>query len=104
MSIHRRKIGAVMRSTYDKDDSEDDLEEGEDAESDGDNFDDASPTTDCPYCGEVISEHAVQCPHCHSYLSVEDTARERRPLWVIIGFVLVGLILLTWIFHGSVTH
>lgn len=65
-------------------------------EADMDQDDDIGDTRPCPYCGKPISELAEVCPHCRSYISLED-APSRKPLWIIIGVVVcLVIILLVW--------
>jgi hypothetical protein len=83
------------------DDSFDSDDEGVDFSAD-DSADDA--TIDCPKCGREISEYAEQCPSCKTYLSDEDAEtsdahNRRRPLWIIIGLVLMLITALTFLLH-----
>lgn len=59
--------------------------------------DDTARTESCPYCGKSISELAEVCPHCHSYISLED-APSHKPVWLIVGVVVcLAIILLLWV-------
>ena len=55
------------------------------------------PTIPCPYCHESIHEDSVRCPHCEQYISTEDEPTTRKPWWIILGFILCGLIAYMWI-------
>jgi predicted nucleic acid-binding Zn-ribbon protein len=54
-------------------------------------MEDDDNTIDCPHCGRAIYDDSVQCPHCGNYLSEEDSPTEKRPLWIVIGFILAIL-------------
>jgi hypothetical protein len=61
---------------------------------DDDESDDA--TLPCPFCGHEIYEDTPRCPACERYLSPEDFARRRRPLWVTVTAV-VCLLIAIWL-------
>ncbi|MCE9546151.1 MAG: zinc ribbon domain-containing protein [Planctomycetia bacterium] len=71
-------------------DEEGDDEDGYDEEGDDD-------TIPCPYCRRPIHDDAPQCPYCHNYLSEEDAPPQRKPWWIVVGFVCCGLIVLMWL-------
>ncbi len=59
--------------------------------------DDDEPTIPCPYCGEEIHEDSPMCPHCENYLSREDVAPTRKPVWFIVGAVAALYAVYRWI-------
>lgn len=74
----------------DEDDEWDDFEDENDDE----------PTVPCPHCRQEIHEDSQRCPHCEQYISQEDSPRQLKPRWVIIGAVMCLLVLVTpWIFQ-----
>ena len=48
----------------------------------------------CPYCKGEITEDTIRCPHCGNYISQEETRSRRKPLWIIIGLILIALALI----------
>jgi hypothetical protein len=57
----------------------------------------------CPYCMEMISEHAERCPHCENWISEEDEEAmpEGKPAWVVMTAVIcLVLILFFWVFKN----
>lgn len=78
-----------------------DEDDWEDDESDfGDESDDSDdePTIPCPYCRRDILEDSPRCPHCERYISAEDQAGERKPLWVILTALICLGIAIWWLF------
>jgi hypothetical protein len=68
-------------------------------DSDVPNDDDSVDTVPCPYCRKPIFEQAEVCPHCGSYISMED-APSRKPLWIVISTVVIlAAIGLFWIWR-----
>jgi len=61
---------------------DDDEDEWEDTVSIGANWDD-EPTVPCPYCRREILEDSPRCSYCERYISEEDHAGPRKPLWII---------------------
>jgi len=60
---------------------------------------DAGDTLPCPLCGREIFDDAEQCPQCGQYIGGSDQPGTGRPLWVVVTvLVVLGAILLTWIF------
>jgi hypothetical protein len=57
-------------------------------------------TIQCPYCDEEIAEEAEWCPHCGKYISKED-APSHKSVWIVLGFVLVALAMLVWLFSRT---
>ena len=56
--------------------------------------DDEPSLIDCPYCASPISEEAEVCPHCGSFINLEDTARRGRAwIWVAVAGVLAAVLL-----------
>lgn len=64
--------------------------------SDMDSFDEPSLEA-CPYCRKMIHDDTVQCPHCGNYISAEDAPRKPLPRWFLVGLVLAGACVLTWV-------
>ncbi len=83
-----------MSSWPDEDDEELDDDESPD-ESDRD--EEVNDTRPCPYCGKEIYEQAEVCPHCRSYISLEQVA-SRRPIWIWV----TGVVLLAAMIYGAV--
>ena len=85
-------------------DDEDDADDGWDDDGDvdfGDDSDDGDePTIACPHCGREIFEDSPRCPSCERYLSQEDTAAPRKPLWVIATALVCLAAVLWWIVAG----
>ena len=54
---------------------DDDLDEREDPDESEKGFDDEPEEMPCPYCGEPVYEQAEICPHCRSYINLEDAPR-----------------------------
>lgn len=84
---------SLPRSDDDADDDwdDDDVDSGDDSD-DGD-----EPTVACPYCRNEIFEDSPRCPHCERYLSREDSAAPRRPLWVVVTALVCLAAILWWI-------
>jgi hypothetical protein len=85
-----------MRRDDDERDEDDDADDGWDNDTDIDDADDDDSTVPCPFCGHEIFEDTPRCPACERYLSPEDFARPRRPLWVIVTAV-VCLLIALWL-------
>ena len=84
----------MPRRVADEDEWEDDPEDGDDWQPDDDAEDD--DTVPCPHCRAPVYEGAEQCPACGNYLSEEDDPPARKPLWLVIGFVLCLSIVCLW--------
>src|SRR6185437_9206885 len=99
-SLHDRENPNRMpyRNDEDDDENEADLDEREDPDTDDADWNLDPHVVECPYCAEEVSEDALKCPHCGTYISKEDSRGDRKPIWMIVGMVLVILILLSWIF------
>jgi hypothetical protein len=81
-----------------RDQNEDD-DDWEDDETDlGDDSDD-QPTVPCPYCRHEILEDSPRCPYCDRYVSAEDQASPKKPLWVIATALTCLGIAIWWIFN-----
>jgi hypothetical protein len=52
----------------------------------------------CPHCGESILEDSERCPHCERYLSKEDVAPTRKPIWIWVGVIACLYVVYRWIF------
>lgn len=58
---------------------------------------DDEPTVPCPSCRREILEDVPQCPYCGRFISAEDHAGPKKPVW-IIATALVGLAAtLSWV-------
>lgn len=71
-----------------------DDEDWEDDETDDHGPDDADeePTVPCPSCRREILEDSPHCPYCERFVSAEDHAAPRKPLWVILtALVCLGI-------------
>lgn len=80
---------------WDDDDWDDDeIDPGEDSEDPADE----EPTVPCPYCKEEILEDSPRCPYCQRYLSEEDHARPRKPLWVFLTALVCLGVAIWWVF------
>ena len=76
------------RSTADEwDDDYDDEEEDE-------------STVACHFCRRQIHEDAERCPYCGNFVTDEDAAAapDRKPLWIIVGSLLVMYMVYRWSF------
>lgn len=85
---------------YEDDDDELDHEAPDDFDTDdgGKSADASVDTIPCPYCGKAVYEQAELCPHCRSYLSVEDRPL-RKPLWLVLAVIACLLaVLVGWLF------
>ena len=78
------------------DDHEQDWDDDADFDDDSD-----EPTVPCPSCGQEILEDSPYCPHCQRYVSAEDQAGPRRPLWVIVTAVICLGTAIWWVFTAS---
>lgn len=81
-----------------RDFEDDDASLTEDEDPDETEIDDSNQPelVQCPYCHKSINEDAERCHHCGSYTSLEDASR-RIPLWMTVGLLLLGLVLLIWV-------
>lgn len=85
-----------MACRREDDDAElDDRELPDEADMDPDEDEETQP---CPYCGKPVYEQAQVCPHCRSYIAL-DEAPGRKPLWLIVAVIVcVLIVLLIWVF------
>ena len=81
----------------DDDDEADDAWGDDDSPSGDDSLDGDEPTVPCPHCGHEILEDAPWCPSCERYVSLEDTAVPRKPLWVIVTALVCLAAVIWWI-------
>jgi hypothetical protein len=92
-------------TAYRDDDRDEDWDNNEDCdnEEEGDFDDDSSdePTVPCPYCDQEILEDSPYCPHCERFISAEDHAGPRRPLWVLVTALICLAMALWWVFAAS---
>jgi hypothetical protein len=79
---------------WDEDDWDEDDFEGDGPE------DEQEELVACPYCMEMIHEHAERCPHCENWISEEDEAAtpEGKPAWIVMTALICLLLVLLWIF------
>jgi len=85
----------MTRYRDDDDDEDDGCDDGWDDEADEGNESDDESTVPCPYCGQQMLEDSPRCPSCERYISAEDSAPPRKPLWVI-ATALVCLAIAFW--------
>jgi hypothetical protein len=57
----------------------------------GDDADEESTTTVCPYCTAGTYDDTEQCPQCGEYITREQLSWSHYPPWVYAG-ALIGLI------------
>jgi len=81
-----------MPRTLDHDDDDDEWEDDTD--------DDGDDTIPCPHCKKEIYDGAEQCPYCGQYISEEDSPREAKPLWIVIGAILCLAVAVLWAWRG----
>jgi predicted nucleic acid-binding Zn ribbon protein len=91
----------MPRTTYadpDPDDGDDDEYDPEADAAFSEFAADESPDVPCPYCGKIISEDHLRCPHCESFFSKEDAPPERKSPFVMIMLIvsLIAVIVL-WV-------
>jgi hypothetical protein len=77
-------------------DREDPDPSDQDGDGEYDDDDDDDETVPCPYCRKPVFEGAELCPHCKSYISIEDTPPRRVALWIWAGVILCLLVVLIW--------
>ncbi len=92
-------------TAYRDDDRDEDWSNNEDwvDEEEGD-FDDDSgdePTVPCPSRDQEILEDSPYCPHCERFISAEDHAGPRRPLWVLVTALICLAMAIWWVFAAS---
>lgn len=82
-------------NAYRDDDENDDW----DPEDDGDFGDDSDdePTVPCPCCRREILEDVPQCPYCERFISAEDHAGPKKPLWIIATALVCLAAALWWV-------
>lgn len=83
-----------MNAYRDADDEED---WGDDEADVGDDSDD-EPTIPCPSCRRDILEDSPRCPYCGRYISEEDHAGPKKPIWVIVTVLACLAAMLWWMF------
>ena len=74
----------------------DEDQDWDDEEADLGDDSDEEPTVPCPSCHRDILEDSPRCPYCERYISEEDHANPKKPLWVIVTAV-VCLIIAAWL-------
>ena len=89
-----------MNTYRDGDKYEDDWDEDEAEYEDDQEDDEDEPTVLCPYCRTEILEDSPFCPHCERYISEEDHAALRKPLWVIATALICLGVAIWWVFVG----
>lgn len=58
-------------------------------------------TVSCPHCGQEVSEEAEWCPNCDQYISVARSLPNKKPIWLIVGVVVLLLLtLIGWLRWG----
>lgn len=58
---------------------------------------DDEPTVPCPSCGREMLEDSPWCPHCEQYVSADDHAAAKKPVWVIVTALVCLAIALWWV-------
>lgn len=84
------------RDEFDEDD-EGEVGGREDPDESDTDDDDEPEIVACPYCRGEMSEDAEICPHCGSYVLVDDVHRASRPWWVVAGMIACVVILVMWL-------
>lgn len=87
-----------MNTYRDADEDEDDWDDDEADYGDDSEDSDEEPTVPCPYCRREILEDTPRCPYCERYISAEDHAGPRKPLWVIATSLLCLGVAIWWAF------
>ncbi|MFM8633633.1 MAG: hypothetical protein ACKOEX_02295 [Planctomycetia bacterium] len=87
-----------MNAYRDAEQADDDWDdEAPDHDEDSDHSGD-EPTVPCPSCRREILEDTPRCPYCERYISDEDHASPRKPLWVIATALICLAMALWWVF------
>lgn len=81
-----------------RDEDADDWED-DDADLGDDHDSDEEPTVPCPYCRREILEDSPRCPYCERYISVEDHAGPKKPLWIIATTLVCLGVAVWWLFN-----
>jgi hypothetical protein len=82
-----------MTAYRDQDDDDWDTEVDHD-----DDSDDGEPTVPCPYCRHEILEDSPYCPSCDRYLSADDHAASRKPVWIMATALVCLGVAIWWVF------
>ena len=82
-----------MTAYRDQDDDDWDTEDDH-----GDDSDDGEPTVPCPYCRHEILEDSPYCPSCDRYLSADDHAASRKPVWIMATALICLGVAIWWVF------
>jgi predicted amidophosphoribosyltransferase len=77
-------------------DADDDEDDWEDTVYLGADLDD-EPTVPCPSCRRDILEDSPRCPYCGRYISEEDHAGPKKPLWIIATALICLGIAIWWV-------
>ena len=85
-----------MTAYRDQDDDDWDTEDDQ-----GDDSDDGEPTVPCPYCRHEILEDSPYCPSCDRYLSADDHAASRKPVWIMATTLICLGVAIWWVFAAS---
>ena len=85
--------------SYADEEADDPLDDAEDpSDADVGDEDDEVDTHRCPHCRKMVYEQAEVCPHCGSYIGVED-APPRKSWWFVITVLLcLAAIIVGWVF------
>jgi hypothetical protein len=81
-----------MTAYRDQDDDDWDTEDDH-----GDDSDDGEPTVPCPYCRHEILEDSPYCPSCDRYLSADDHAASRKPVWIMATALICLGVAIWWV-------
>ena len=74
-----------------------DDDDWDDADADFDDDSAEEPTVPCPFCRREILEDSPRCPFCEQYISTEEHAGPRKPLWIIATALVCLAIALWWV-------
>ena len=75
-------------------------EDWDDEDADGGDDSDEEPTVPCPYCRREILEDSPRCPYCERYISAEDHAGQKKPVWIIATTLVCLGVAVWWLFKA----
>ncbi|MFM8985893.1 MAG: hypothetical protein ACKONH_07535 [Planctomycetia bacterium] len=78
-------------------DHDDEYDWDDDEPDSGDDLDEEA-TVPCPSCGREILEDSPRCPYCERYLSAEDHAGQRKPVWITATALVCLGVAIWWLF------